>query len=222
MKTLFQSKKFKRNFKKWLCMYVGALLLLTTVVTYSKFISSFGGSDSARVTKFDVTINKPETLKNCKNDGTSEEICCNGSLLEENISCKTGTYRPTTEVSYDFIVNTNFEVNTILAVSVYVPLDYTIIKLEEINGTVLYDSSDASTVNYPSIPKLDEKNNQYQLITISKDIKAIAKNSDSNQSQSYKITLKYNYSYKDNIEISNKSNKEEVIKIGYSATQDKI
>ena len=58
MKGLLQSKIFRKNLKKWLCMYVGALLLLTTVVTYSKYISKYNVDDDARITKFDVTVKK--------------------------------------------------------------------------------------------------------------------------------------------------------------------
>lgn len=56
MKGLLHSKKFKDNLKKWLCMYVGVILLLTTVITYSKYISSFQGNDKVETAKFNLKL----------------------------------------------------------------------------------------------------------------------------------------------------------------------
>lgn len=56
MKGLLQSKKFRNNLKKWLCMYVGVLLLLTTVITYSKYITSLQSEGKADTAKFNLLL----------------------------------------------------------------------------------------------------------------------------------------------------------------------
>ena len=56
MKGLLQSKKFRKNLSKWLFMYVGVMLLLTTVVTYSKYISKFQGNDEAKTARFELRM----------------------------------------------------------------------------------------------------------------------------------------------------------------------
>ena len=56
MKGLLQSKKFRKNLGKWLFMYVGVMLLLTSVVTYSKYISSLQGSGKAATARFELTV----------------------------------------------------------------------------------------------------------------------------------------------------------------------
>ena len=39
MKGLLHSKRFKENLYRWLFMYVGVIALLTTVITYSKYVT---------------------------------------------------------------------------------------------------------------------------------------------------------------------------------------
>lgn len=94
MKGLLQSKKFKNNLKKWLFMYVGALLLLTTVVTYSKYVTErLSSNDEARVTKFNVKFERTDR------DGN---ICNNES---ESNDCKTSDYLPNEDMKFYFLVD---------------------------------------------------------------------------------------------------------------------
>ena len=147
MKGLLQSKIFRKNLKKWLCMYVGALLLLTTVVTYSKYISKYNVDDDARITKFDVTV------KNIEN----ENLTCTGEI--DKLDCTTkDTYRPTTKIPYEFVVTPNFEVNTLLATTIYVPASFNIERLEEIDGDPLYDEKENIKDSSITISKLKDKN----------------------------------------------------------------
>lgn len=210
MKGLLQSKIFRKNLKKWLCMYVGALMILTTVVTYSKYISKYNVDDEARVTKFDVTIN------NIKSEG--KDLICEGEA--DKLEClETNKYRPTTKVPYEFIVTPNFEVNTLLATTIYVPIDFNIEKLEEVNGDVLYDPENNIEIVKPE--KLQETNTNGEkvdvatIITIKRNINMYENNA--NEPKIYRITTKYNYdedSYKAEDSLL-------VIKVGYSATQVK-
>lgn len=213
MKGLLQSKIFRKNLRKWLCMYVGALLLLTTVVTYSKYISKYNADEDARITKFDVTV------KNIEN----ENLTCTGEI--DKLDCTTkDTYRPTTKIPYEFVVTPNFEVNALLATTIYVPASFNIETLEEINGKVLYDEKENIKDSSITISKLKDKNEKGEevdtatIITITKKIDT-DDIINSNTPKTYKITIKYNYDEETYL-TADKENLS-VIKIGYSATQIK-
>ena len=213
MKGLLQSKIFRKNLKKWLCMYVGALLLLTTVVTYSKYISKYNVDDDARITKFDVTV------KNIEN----ENLTCTGEI--DKLDCTTkDNYRPTTIIPYEFIVSPNFEVNTLLATTIYVPASFNIETLEEIDGKTLYNEKENIKDSSITISKLKNKNEKGEepdtatIITITRKIDT-ADIINTNAPKSYRVSIKYNYDeekYADEVK-ENIS----VIKVGYSATQIK-
>ena len=213
MKGLLQSKIFRKNLKKWLCMYVGALLLLTTVVTYSKYISKYNVDDDSRITKFDVTV------KNIEN----ENLTCTGEI--DKLDCTTkDTYRPTTKIPYEFVVTPNFEVNTLLATTIYVPASFNIETLEEINGKVLYDEKENikdSSITISKIKNKNEKGEEVDTATIITITKKIDTDDiiNSNTPKTYKITIKYNYDEETYL-TADKENLS-VIKIGYSATQIK-
>ena len=213
MKGLLQSKIFRKNLKKWLCMYVGVLLLLTTVVTYSKYISKYNVDDDARITKFDVTV------KNIEN----ENLTCTGEI--DKLDCTTkDTYRPTTKIPYEFVVTPNFEVNTLLATTIYVPASFNIETLEEINGKVLYDEKENikdSSITISKIKNKNEKGEEVDTATIITITKKIDTDDiiNSNTPKTYKITIKYNYDEETYL-TADKENLS-VIKIGYSATQIK-
>lgn len=213
MKGLLQSKIFRKNLRKWLCMYVGALLLLTTVVTYSKYISKYNADEDARITKFDVTV------KNIEN----ENLTCTGEI--DKLDCTTkDTYRPTTKIPYEFVVTPNFEVNTLLATTIYVPASFNIETLEEINGKVLYDEKENikdSSITISKIKNKNEKGEEVDTATIITITKKIDTDDiiNSNTPKAYKITIKYNYDEEKYL-TADKENLS-VIKIGYSATQIK-
>ena len=99
MKGLLQSKIFRKNLRKWLCMYVGVLLLFTTVVTYSKFITNMQGDDEeSKPAKFNV------------------DVIGYGIKLEETPEGTTiydaGLQRPNAPLTYYLKINTEFEVAT--------------------------------------------------------------------------------------------------------------
>ena len=96
MKGLFQNKHFRKNLQKWLIMYLGVIALLTTVITYSKYITAITSTDSARVAKFKLNISEI----NCDDLITSD---CN---IPYNI-------RPTSNIEYNFKVDmSQIEVKT--------------------------------------------------------------------------------------------------------------
>ncbi len=89
MKGLLHSKTFRENLYKWLILYVGIMLLLTTVITYSRYISRFQGeNDRAETARFNIAIKELE----CKDSKTG--------------SCAQDSYWFTNEVEYYFSVDT--------------------------------------------------------------------------------------------------------------------
>lgn len=129
MKELLHSKLFRRNLYKWLFMYVGVMCLLTSVITYSKYITSMQNDDTARVARFEVKI-------------TNNSVCD-----ESEDKCDYGTLRPTEDYEYYFTVDTTgLEVKTLLVTIVSVHEDFNNIKLydaetdTEFNNYVIEDN----------------------------------------------------------------------------------
>lgn len=56
MFKLLHSKMFRQNLFKWVFMYIAALGLLTSVITYSRYITSMMNDGQARTSKFIVKI----------------------------------------------------------------------------------------------------------------------------------------------------------------------
>lgn len=94
MKGLLQSKKFRKNLGKWLFMYAGVMLLLTTVITYSKYISSFEGKDNASTARFELSVN-------CVNNNGNACDIEDKRLITENTPDDELTF------NYSFVVDTS-------------------------------------------------------------------------------------------------------------------
>ena len=113
MKGLLHSKKFRNNLYKWLIAYVGVMLLLTTVITYSKYISSLEIGDEARATKFKVRID----FTNCS--------------LASGKTCDSGVFLANEALKYSFSVDTSeLEANALLALTITVNKDFEVLSLE--------------------------------------------------------------------------------------------
>jgi len=130
MKGLMHSKKFRANLRKWLCMYISVLILLTVVVTYSKYLASLPAiSENASIAKFNVDID----IVGCASELVPIEICENGTE-EENCEKQTSyicntteEQRPTKEMNYHFRVDTReLEVKTKVLVKVKVDTHFAI------------------------------------------------------------------------------------------------
>ncbi len=114
MKGLLHSKRFKKNLSKWLFMYVGVMLLLTSVITYSRYISSWLQQDDARITKFEVKIDKL--------------VCTN---YEDDYHCSKN--RPTALIPYYVNVNTkNLETKALLVLTFDVDSKFEIVRIDEV------------------------------------------------------------------------------------------
>ena len=56
MSKLLHSKTFRKNLFKWIFMYICALLVIFTVVTYSRYITKSSLGDEAKAAKFNLEI----------------------------------------------------------------------------------------------------------------------------------------------------------------------
>lgn len=106
---LLHSKTFRKNLSRWIFMYIAVICILTSVITYSKYISSLGTKDEVRASKFNVSIEPLPVDSDCTSTGEQS-----GSLV---MSC--GSKRPTSVINYYFKVVSEVEVpsNIILRVS---------------------------------------------------------------------------------------------------------
>lgn len=226
MKGLLHSKKFRSNLYKWLFMYVGVMGLLTTVVTYSRYISNFDIGDEARATKFNVDIKQE------------------GEYVGENIP----TYRPTSKIPYYFIVNTDVEVNTYLVLSFIINgEDHFRILSIDAEDIISTDEAGNNTYGTPyniCTYDLDKNNYVFNSDTSYESVKSESSNGTNfnlelgtrvgaatNKKIRFKVTVDYyNEKY---IKTNSKGEKyfdmgndkitlknDYVVKVGYSATQE--
>ncbi len=143
MNELLHSKRFRANLYKWLCMYVGVMLLLTTVITYSRYMTKLQISDDVRTAKFDVKVKGIEQM--CP--GTSS-TCNSGAYLVGNQMNYYFTVDPKelevrAEVSRLIIqIKNNFRIQKIENVKISTNVDG--VPIEEITKTIC-DSTTSNT-----------------------------------------------------------------------------
>lgn len=194
MKGLLHSRRFKRNLRKWLFMYVVAMLLITTVATYSKYVSTLSVNDQARVTRFHLIINDIK-----------------------NVNSK---YSQVSIIPYEFEVDTGeLEVNTLLILSIRVNDDFKVLSVVDDYGRKIYDSTfenskcfQKDTCNYSDDADFYEISKSKNYIRLKRTVDA-----SDNTIIKYIVNVRYNNinnSYlKDDIQFDN------VVQVGYSATQ---
>lgn len=214
MKDLLSSKKFKTNLFRWLFAYVGVLMLLTMVVTYSKYMTSLETKDESRPAMF---------VANFKN----EVLECQGGV--EN-TCDTLLYRPTTSIDYSFSLDTTgTEVKTYMITSIYVDDNFDIESLN-IQGNMSIDFT-SDTVENGNIESIDgekiykfadgtKAHIGFDIVTDKKKItieETILPNNGSKRI--YTVTIKYPYAKID--KNTDLGTIDKIIQVGYSATQVK-
>lgn len=119
MNSLLHSKRFKKNLFKWLMMYCGVLCMLTIVVTYSRYITTYNGSDDARVAKFAL-------------DMTYSRICEGQGI---GTTCDIGSTRPEEYLEYDFNIDaTKGEVDTLIVANITIDENFEFVSLTPVNG----------------------------------------------------------------------------------------
>lgn len=195
MKGLLQSKKFKQNLYKWLFMYVGVLLLLATVITYSRYIAGLlGASDEARSAKFNVKV---------------EPIGCNAI----NKSCNTGAYLFDDEITYAFEVDpTELEANANLVVTVTADDDFEIIKIVQNDKTICQNKEGStfcrSNINSSFIEgEIVDEEIPSNIIT------------SNHKKLTYQVTVRYKKTEEELIKNNYVYDYNKIVNIGYSAIQ---
>lgn len=144
MKGLLQSKIFKKNLGKWLFMYLLCMGLFTTVITYSKYISSLlDESDSARVSKFNIV------LKYC-----SDATCSDATTTAPSVT----TYRPFDDMIYYFAIDSsNLEVDTDLYLTLGLDRHFKVKELVEITDGVTEGTDLTNTLDVSQKTQLIER-----------------------------------------------------------------
>lgn len=195
MKGLLHSRRFKRFLRKWLFMYVVAMLLITTVATYSKYVSSYSVNDQARVTKFHLIIN------DIKNDNSK--------------------YSQVSTIPYEFEVDTSeLEVSTLLVLSIRVNDDFKILSVEDNQHRKIYDSTfeneDEKCFQKNECNYFDD--DHFYEISKNKNYIRLKRTVDASDNAVIKYTV--NVRYNKNTSYLNDDIKfENVVQVGYSATQ---
>lgn len=205
MKGLLQSKRFKQNLYKWLFMYVGVLLLLATVITYSRYIANLlGSNEDARPARFHVKV---------------EPVGCNAI----NKSCNTGAYLFDDEIPYEFQVDTSeLEANADLVITVTAHDDFEITEILKDDEPICQNKEGStvgacgSNINSSFVVNKDT--------TINYKIKVKYKvHSDGSQDKSI---IDYDKNISDanfgDKYILDYSKENEIVKIGYSAIQSEL
>lgn len=120
MNSLLHSKRFKKNLVKWLMMYCCALSMLTIVVTYSKYITTYNSTaDEARPAKFalDMTYSK----------------ICEGQV--SGTPCDMGSTRPEEYLEYEFNIDaTKGEVDTLVVADITIDDSFEFVELLPVNS----------------------------------------------------------------------------------------
>lgn len=198
MKGLLHSKRFRKNLRKWLFMYIGVMALLTTVVTYSRYITSKSSDDIARAAKFNVKITRDETIAadNC-------ETKYDEANKKDKVTCETGTFRPTSNLEYIFNVDTSeIEVNTDLYLTIDAGMDFELVEIHN-----LTDPSEIITISNTA------DNNETKKKIIYKKVDATTRGNTK-----YKVIVKYAGLITNDEYIMNEE-AYEIIKVSYAATQ---
>lgn len=195
MKGLLQSKRFKQNLYKWLFMYVGVLLLLATVITYSRYIAGLlGSTEEARPARFNVKV---------------EPVDCNAI----DKKCNTGNYLFDDEITYAFEVDpSELEANANLAITITSHDDFEIIKIVQDNKTICQNVEGStfcrSNINSSFIDGeiVDEE--------ISSNV-----NTNNHKKLTYQVTVKYKKTEEELIKNNYVYDYNKIVNIGYSAIQ---
>ncbi len=221
MKGLLQSKRFKSNLRKWLFMYVGVMALLTSVITYSKYITSMmADPDSATVPKFNVFTEQlecPSADKECLNEyrPTGQRIPFYFTVNSEEIETEA-------DLILTFAILNKFELIEISEIETEVQGDGTPITKQ----TKIYDGETKSCENgYVCLSDNTGFDTGIEESDLTLSIKRDTIYTSKGES-TYKVVVKYNCKETteeacdlDKVFGTNKELDLEVVKIGYSAIQ---
>ena len=190
MNKLLHSKTLRNNLFKWILLYICALFVVTTVITYSRYISSAIGTDRARTAKFNVNL-------------VQGNIC--SSLSGD---CNLSSYKPYDPIEYNFTVNTEeVEVSTDLVTTITVNEGFSLLKITDgSNNEVDLENVDNHLTTTMDDVTLSYYNNS-NIITL-----ASAVGPSETNVRNYKLTIKYtktqdpfyidSHAFADNVKLS--------------------
>lgn len=147
MKGLLHSKIFRQNLGKWLCMYVGAILLLTTVVTYSKYMMGVQGVDDAKPAKFNVDV-----------VGLDED----NQVINDNVVSLGSKRRINAPLTFDIKINTEIEAMANLTAYLYIDPRFELVGVVKRNS----DNTDNEEILCVNNCDITNSDNQYSLINM--------------------------------------------------------
>ena len=200
MKGLLHSKRFKENLYRWLFMYVGVIALLTTVITYSKYVTQLiPTEEKALPAKFDVEIANTDSAGNdCR-----------------KVECvTTGIYRPTSEIKYYFKFKADLEVSAEILLLVRINEayrdDFKIVSVKESKVTGFETVTNDSTNNPESIYRVKLENEQDSITNEYKPIEKV-----------YEVTVQYKDldSFNSKTDSNDFLEAKNVLEVGYTAEQ---
>lgn len=198
MKGLLHSKRFKENLYRWLFMYVGVIGLLTTVITYSKYMTQLvPNGDTAKTAIFEADI---------KYTDASGNVCAAGT------SCTTGVYRPTSEIKYYFILETNFEVLADIYLTTRIKDDDYSKQFKIISIKKVVSPTEKTTI-------VDDKTTGFDgmLYTAHFQNEMDVDNRPKPSKELYEVTVQYKGTFDSTTEFSTEA--KPVIEVGYTAEQ---
>lgn len=172
MKGLLHSKLFRKNLCKWIFMYIVAIGLFTSVVTYSKYISSVQSEgDKAKVAKFDASI-------------TYDRVC---TTLAETEICNIGNYRPTSDISYYFTVDTtNIEVAATFVTLITVDSKFKNVRIYDVTDIETEMTFTKNENKFTLVEDIDTGNTYIRKYKVTMNFDN--ENNDINYSSEHKIT----------------------------------
>ncbi len=206
MKGLLQSKRLRTNLIKWVTMYVCVMVLFTSVVTYSKYITRMNSDSRLEAAKFNVEI-RFNSL--CENEEEIPSASSNGTVSKV---CNTEEYRPTSLIPYSFTVDSSeLQVNNLFVLTLSIDPDFELV-----------DFIDATTkTDIVKNTKVQTGDFEVETDTLATgEIIRVRLISDIVASQGGRTTYNVNVRYRKRSDgIYNGVDQSQVIKVGYSATQ---
>ena len=123
MSGLLHIKRFRQNMLKMFAIYLVVILSTTSVITYSRYITSMESTSYARPARFNIDITKGDI---CVADTT---IC--------KLSSELTKFKPYDQLDYYFSVDTSqLEVTTIMATTIDIDTHYNFVGIYEIEDEV--------------------------------------------------------------------------------------
>ena len=119
MSGLLHIKRFRQNMLKMFVIYLVVILSTTSVITYSRYITSMESTSYARPARFNIDV-------------TKGDIC-----VAESTVCNVTKYKPYDQLDYYFSVDTSqLEVTTIMATTIDIDTHYNFVSIYEIEDEV--------------------------------------------------------------------------------------